>query len=129
MAILRHKMRSLLTLSLILAFASCKTPGAVGPGGAELGEGLASFYGLGFEGRLTANGETFDKEAFTAAHRTLPFGTCVRVTFVPTGKTVEVRVNDRGPFVANRIIDVSEAAARELGLITLGIGRVRLSRC
>lgn len=129
MAILRHKMRALLALSLVVAFASCKTTRTVGPAGAELGEGLASFYGVGFEGRLTANGETFDKEAFTAAHRTLPFGTCVRVTFVPTGKAVEVRVNDRGPFVANRIIDVSEAAARELGLITLGVGRVKLSRC
>jgi rare lipoprotein A len=112
-----------------LGLAGCRTTGSTGPGGSELGEGLASYYGAGLQGRPTANGETFDKEKFTAAHRKLPFGTCVRVTFVPTGRSVEVRINDRGPFVANRIIDVSEAAARELGLITLGVGRVKLSRC
>lgn len=122
-------MRGFLTWSVLFALAGCRTSGAVGPGGAELGEGLASYYGAGLQGRPTASGETFDKEQFTAAHRRLPFGTCVRVTFVPTGRSVEVRINDRGPFVANRIIDVSEAAARELGLITLGVGRVKLSRC
>ena len=122
-------MRGLLTLSVFLALASCRTTGAVGRGGAELGEGLASYYGAGLQGRPTANGERFDKEQLTAAHRKLPFGTCVRVTFVPTGRSVEVRINDRGPFVGNRIIDVSEAAARELGMLTLGVGRVKLSRC
>lgn len=122
-------MRGLLTLLLVFALASCRTSGAVGPGGAELGEGLASYYGAGLHGRPTASGETFDQEQLTAAHRTLPFGTCVRVTFVATGRWVEVRINDRGPFVAGRIIDVSAAAARELGLITLGVGRVKLRRC
>ena len=122
-------MRGLLTLSLVFAFASCRTTGSAGPGGSDFGEGLASYYGAGLQGRPTASGERFDKNQFTAAHRKLPFGTCVRVTFLPTGKSVEVRINDRGPFVANRIIDVSEAAARVLGLITLGVGRVKLSRC
>ncbi len=122
-------MRGLLAFLVVVLFASCRTSGAVGPGGSSLGEGLASYYGAGLHGRPTANGETFDKEQLTAAHRKLPFGTCVRVTLVPTGRSVEVRINDRGPFVANRIIDVSEAAARELGLITLGVGRVKLSRC
>lgn len=122
-------MRALFALLFVTALASCRTSGALGPGGADLGEGLASYYGAGLQGRPTASGETFDKEQFTAAHRKLPFGTCVRVTFVPTARSVEVRVNDRGPFVGNRIIDVSEAAARELGMLTLGVGRVRLSRC
>ncbi len=121
-------MRGLVTLSL-LALASCRTPGAVGSGGADLGEGLASYYGEGFQGRLTASGEPFDKAQLTAAHRKLAFGTCVRVTLLATGRSVEVRVNDRGPRIANRIIDLSEAAARELGLITLGVGRVKLRRC
>jgi len=118
-----------LTFLLALALAGCRTTGGSGPGGSDLGEGLASYYGAGLHGRPTASGETFDKEQLTAAHRKLPFGTCVRVTFMPTGKSVEVRINDRGPFVGNRIIDVSEAAARELGMITLGVGRVKLSRC
>ncbi len=93
------------------------------------GEGLASFYGAGLNGRPTASGERFDKEDFTAAHKTLPFGTCVEVTSLSNGRTVRVRINDRGPYVGGRIIDLSEAAARELGLISAGVGRVRLSAC
>ncbi len=93
-----------------------------------LGEGMASFYGEGFHGRPTASGERFDKEAMTAAHRTLRFGSCVRVVNVANGRTVEVRVNDRGPFVHGRIIDVSEGAARRLGMIQAGVARVRLYR-
>ena len=92
-------------------------------------EGLGSFYGAGLQGQLTANGEHFDKDALTAAHRTLPFGSCVRVQSVATGRFVNVRVNDRGPFVKDRIIDLSEAAARELGMIERGVGEVKLSRC
>lgn len=96
---------------------------------AELQSGLASFYGEGFDGKLTANGERFDRRAFTAAHKTLPFNTCVRVTSVDTGKTVEVRINDRGPFVAGRVIDLSEGAARALGITEKGVAPVRLQRC
>lgn len=114
-------------LALLIVASGCRT--SRGVGGAALGEGLASFYGPGLQGRPTASGETFDKEQLTAAHRSLPFGTCVRVEVVATGKSVEVRINDRGPFAGNRIIDVSEAAARELGLMTAGVGLVRLRRC
>ncbi len=118
----------LVMVLLALAGASCRTTSGTGRG-ADFGEGLASFYGAELVGRPTASGETFDKEQLTAAHRTLPFGTCVRVTLLSTGRSIDVRINDRGPFVAGRIIDVSEAAARELGLIDSGVSRVKLSRC
>jgi rare lipoprotein A len=87
--------------------------------------GRASWYGATFQGRRTASGEIFDKEGLTAAHRSLPFGTLLRVTCVDTGGTVVVRVNDRGPFVADRVIDLSEAAARLIGLLPEGTGEVR----
>lgn len=91
--------------------------------------GLASYYGAGLHGRPTANGERFDKEQLTAAHRTLPFGTCVEVTSMANGRSVRVRINDRGPYAGGRIIDLSEAAARELNMIASGVTRVRLSPC
>lgn len=119
-------MRALLVVAL-LALTACRT--TRGRGGAQLGEGLGSYYGAGFDGKPTANGERFDRSQLTAAHRTLPFGSCVVVQLLQTGRSVQVRINDRGPFVQGRIIDVSEAAARELGLIAAGVGRVRLSRC
>jgi len=75
----------------------------------------ASWYGPGFHGRLTANGERFDQNALTAAHRSLPFGTRVRVTSTETGRSVVVRINDRGPFVRGRSIDLARAAARVIG--------------
>lgn len=89
-------------------------------------EGLASWYGHSHHGKVTANGEAFDMEAMTAAHRTLPFGTLVRVTHLATNRTVTVRVNDRGPFVPNRIIDLSARSARELGITQSGVARVRI---
>ena len=92
-------------------------------------EGLASFYGAGLHGRPTASGERFDKEALTAAHRTLKFGTCVRVENKANGRSVQVRINDRGPFAGNRVIDVSERAARELEMIQAGVAPARLSAC
>jgi rare lipoprotein A len=88
--------------------------------------GIASWYGEKFQGRETASGEIFDMNELTAAHRTLPFGTRVRVTDMVTDRSVVVRINDRGPFVANRIIDLSYAAAKELGLIQRGTTDVRL---
>ena len=94
-----------------------------------LQSGLASFYGEGFDGKLTANGERFDRTAFTAAHKTLPFNTCLRVTATETGKTVQVRINDRGPFVAGRVIDLSEGAAKALGITEKGVAPVKLQRC
>jgi rare lipoprotein A len=88
--------------------------------------GLASWYGPGFHGKLTARGEVFNQERFTAAHRTLPWGSRVKVTNLANGKSVEVRINDRGPFGNGRIIDVSRAAARVLGMVGLGIATVRV---
>ncbi|MBI1401982.1 MAG: septal ring lytic transglycosylase RlpA family protein [Porphyrobacter sp.] len=92
-----------------------------------LGSGTASYYGRKFNGRRTASGEPFDMGAMTAAHRTLPFGSLVRVTNLANGKSVTVRINDRGPFSRGRIIDVSRAAAEELGLIARGHGTVELA--
>ena len=89
--------------------------------------GKASWYGGKFHGRKTASGERFDKRALTAAHRTLPFGTMIRVTSLSTERTVVVRINDRGPFGRReRIIDLSEAAAEALGMKSAGVVRVKL---
>ena len=92
----------------------------------EFERGLASWYGPGFHGRRTANGERFDMHSLTAAHKTLPFGTMVRVRSLVTGREVEVRVNDRGPFTRGRVIDLSRAAAEALGLLELGVKNVLL---
>jgi len=88
--------------------------------------GLGSWYGRRFHGKLTASGEVFNQEKFTAAHRTLPWGSRVKVTNLANGKSVEVRINDRGPFGKGRIIDVSRAAARALGMVGSGITAVRV---
>jgi rare lipoprotein A (peptidoglycan hydrolase) len=88
--------------------------------------GYASYYADEFHGRLTANGEVFDMNAFTAAHRTLPFGTICRVTNLENDKSVEVRINDRGPFVDNRILDLSRAAAKAIGALVSGVVQIRL---
>lgn len=88
--------------------------------------GLASWYGPGFHGRRSANGEIYNQNAFTAAHRSLPFGTQVRVTNVNNGLSVIVRINDRGPFIRGRIIDLSAAAARTLGIVQTGVAPVSL---
>ena len=95
------------------------------PGDTAVGE--ASYYGRRFHGRRTANGERFDMNAMTAAHRTLPFGTRLRVMDLATGRTVVVRINDRGPFGdRGRILDLSQGAARQLGILSRGHARVRL---
>lgn len=100
---------------------------AVGPAGRshEL-SGEASWYGPGFQGNQTANGEIFDTRAFTAAHKTLPFGTVVRVVDPQTEKSVIVRINDRGPFKPGRVVDLSEAAAEDLDMKSRGIIEVEL---
>ena len=111
---------------LVLVGSGCAhnvTPKAAGE------EGEASWYGPGLYGRKTASGEVLRPGMLTAAHRTLPFGTCLRVTNLENGRAVEVRVNDRGPYAAGRIIDVSETAARALGMRGQGVTRVRLDRC
>jgi len=88
--------------------------------GRTLGRGVASWYGPGFHGRKTANGERFDMEELTAAHKTLPFGTRVLVQNPRNGKEVVVRINDRGPFIQGRVIDLSKAAASALGMKSRG---------
>ncbi|MGA8869954.1 MAG: septal ring lytic transglycosylase RlpA family protein, partial [Candidatus Acidiferrales bacterium] len=89
-------------------------------------EGVASWYGVPFNGHRTSNGEIYDMHAFTAAHRTLPFGSLVRVTNLRNGMQTEVRINDRGPFVANRVIDLSLSAAQAIGMVGPGTAPVRL---
>ena len=89
-------------------------------------KGTASFYGKAFHGKKTANGETFNMRRCSAAHRTLPFGTLVRVTNLSNGRRVIVRVNDRGPFVSDRIIDLSRGAAKRLAMIEQGVTEVNL---
>ena len=109
-----------------VAVAKKHTPFASNKNGAErqiASNGLASFY---TEGTKTANGERFDTHELTAAHPTLPFGTRLRVTNVATGRSVTVRVNDRGPFVPGRVVDVSYAAAETLGMIGGGIAKVKV---
>ena len=93
----------------------------------ELERGHASWYGGQFHGRRTASGENYDKYALTAAHKTLPFGTIVRVRSLALGREVDVRINDRGPFSPGRVIDVSQAAAQVLGLTSLGVAEVSLN--
>lgn len=89
-------------------------------------DGIASYYADRFDGRRTASGDRFDKDALTAAHRTLSFGTKVLVTNKSNGRSVEVTINDRGPYVRGRTIDLSKGAARELGMIGHGTARVEL---
>jgi rare lipoprotein A len=89
--------------------------------------GVASWYGAPYHGRLTANGEVFDMDALTAAHPTLQLPSVVRVTNLDNGRSLILRVNDRGPFVKNRVIDLSRAAARELGFERQGLARVHVS--
>ena len=95
--------------------------------GTDLGSGIASYYGKRFHGRRTASGERFDMHAMTAAHRTLPFGSMVRVTNPHNGESVVVRINDRGPFSAGRTIDLSRAAAEKIGIVQRGHGRVDIA--
>jgi rare lipoprotein A len=91
-----------------------------------IGTGLASWYGAKHQGKRTASGEIFDQNKFTAAHRTLPWGSIVKVTNLENGKSVEVRINDRGPFKKSRVIDLSRAAARALGMVESGLSPVQM---
>lgn len=113
-------------LALALSCALVSLPALAHDSGAHVMEGSASWYGPGFHGRTTANGETFDQDALTAAHKTLPFGTQVRVTYEGTGESVVVRINDRGPYAHGRLIDLSRGAAAEIGLLGAGVGEVRV---
>ncbi len=102
----------------------CCLPGS---GSAKIEQGMASYYGDEFQGKKTASGELYDRGAYTCAHRTLPLGTRVRVTNLKNKKSVLVRVNDRGPWVAGRIIDLSYVAARDIGMIRDGVIKVKIT--
>lgn len=112
-------------LCLLLVLGGCAT----GPSGAPSGQaqtGKASYYADHFHGRTTASGERFDRNAMTAAHRRLPFGTRVKVTNLSNQRSVTVRINDRGPFTGGRIVDLSPRAADRLGMLRSGTAPVRL---
>lgn len=126
-----------ITLSIVVLLAAgCATspsperPPAAAPSesATRIGSGKASYYGSQHHNKLTASGERFDQHALTAAHRTLPFGTRIRVTNTRNGKSVVVRVNDRGPFVRNRIVDLSKAAFTAIANPRAGVIPVRVER-
>jgi rare lipoprotein A len=118
--------RPLLLLLALALFLGCAGPRSFASGGFSSETGMASYYGHEFHGRETASGRTYRKNEMTAAHRTLPFGTKVRVTNLETGRTVVVTVTDRGPYRRERVIDLSKRAARKLGILRAGVARVRL---
>jgi rare lipoprotein A len=126
----------LATLLMVMTLAGCTTPRPKMPAperpaaeaGTVIGSGKASYYGRQHHGKRTASGERFDQNALTAAHRSLPFGTQVRVTNIRNGKSVVVRINDRGPFVRSRIIDLSKAAFSTIASPRAGVVKVRLER-
>src|SRR5512132_3023169 len=116
-----------LTVVLCVGIAACSLTRPVTPpmvGGHQ--EGVASWYGPGFHGKRTANGEVYDQYELTAAHQTLPLGTRVMVTSLTNGRSVEVRINDRGPFIDGRIVDLSYAAASVIRMVGPGTMPVRL---
>lgn len=113
-----------LLFALLIAASSCHRKGVAGRSGTETG--YASYYAESYNGKATANGETFRSSRLTAAHKKLPFGTRVKVTNLTNGKTVKVRINDRGPFVAGRIIDLTKAAAKKLDMVAAGVVKVEI---
>lgn len=113
-------------LLVLLGLAACATPPPSAPKPFFSEQGVASWYGTFHQGKLTADGERFDQHALTAAHRSLPFDTVLRVTNLDNGRMVKVRVDDRGPYVKGRIIDLSAAAAAALGMRQDGVATVRL---
>jgi rare lipoprotein A len=128
---IRRRSAAYLAIILLATLAGCASApdrprvvsAPVPPG--EL-SGLASWYGKPYHGRKTANGETYDMYDLTAAHRTLPFNARIRVESTDTGRHINVRINDRGPFVKGRVIDLSQGAAERLGMRAKGVARVRL---
>lgn len=113
-------------VGLFVMMTACLASGQSSQRALDTRVGEASYYADKFAGRTTANGETFDPSEMTAAHPSLPFDTRVRVTRVEGGESVTVRINDRGPYADNRIIDLSEAAAQEIGMIHEGVVEVRI---
>ena len=116
---------SMLLLALFM-LAACASPGVSRSAGGHQMAGIASWYGGKFHGRRTASGEIYDQNAMTAAHRSLPFGTRVRVVNLENGRAVVLRITARGPFVRGRVIDVSRRAANRLGFRTKGLARVEI---
>ena len=116
-----------LSLLFVTACVVRKAPTIRPEVGRHSEKGIASWYGKKFHGRRTANGERFDMYALTAAHRSLPFGTKVRVTNLENGRSVMVRVNDRGPFIRGRVIDLSYAAAKDLRMVRQGVVKVEIT--
>jgi rare lipoprotein A len=108
-----------------LSIVKSETPGPITPQKVHVGS--ASWYGPGFSGKKTASGDVFDETKFTAAHKTLPLGTRAKVTRLSNGKSVEVLINDRGPYIEGRIIDLSQAAAGALGIIDRGVVEVEVA--
>ena len=118
--------KSILLLILVLVFASsCHHRSIPAASGTETG--MASYYSETYNGKKTANGEIYNSSDYTAAHKTLPFGTKVKVTNLSNGKTVKVRVNDRGPYVSGRIIDLTRTAARKIEMVNTGVVKVKIS--
>ena len=110
----------------VTGWASPRSSNAGGPVSPTQLDGVASYYGKDHHGKKTANGEIFDMNKLTAAHRSLPFGSQVKVTNLSNQRSVIVRINDRGPYYGGRIIDLSQAAAERLGMITAGITKVKV---
>jgi rare lipoprotein A len=124
----RRAVTRALLLIVCLGFFACASPRAPEPAKPKVVErGLASWYGAKFHGRLTANGEVYDMHEMTAAHKELPFDTLVEVRNLDNGRSVRVRINDRGPFIRGRVIDLSYAAAQQVGLVGPGVARVELA--
>jgi rare lipoprotein A len=117
-----------LVLALAAACAHAPPPHEPAAAGGRAEVGIASFYGQDFQGHRTASGARYDLHALTCAHPSAPFGTRLRVTDVETGRSVVVTVNDRGPFAKGRVVDVSYAAAKRLGIVERGLARVRVER-
>lgn len=120
-------MKIVLLISVFLGtFASCNLLGFGNKEGCLIQTGIASWYGEDYHGSQTASGEIYDMESLTAAHKRLPFNTLVEVKNLDNGKKVTVRINNRGPFVEGRVIDLSRKAAREIGNLTAGLADVEL---
>src|SRR5262249_29557651 len=125
-AMVRLRRALVLVLSAIAVLAAASPDVALARGKKHHETGVASFYGREWQGHRTASGEPVGPNAFTAAHPTLPFGTRIRVTNLENGRHVVVRINDRGPFAHDRVLDLSRAAARKLDFIAAGTARVRI---
>lgn len=126
LVVLRTSLITILTIALSFSLFSCGSSKANFGQRGYTEQGKASYYGRKFQGRKMANGEPYRRGKLTAAHKTLPFGTKVKVTNTATNKSVKVKITDRGPYVRGRIIDLSEAAAKRVGMIKAGVAPVKM---